>query len=179
MQPYNPYFFNTPNNYPNYMSPQLNRLNQLENQYPGYNNQNMNPNMMGNINSNVQNQCLQGKAVDSIDVVRAMDVPLDGSVTYFPKADGTAIYTKQLQPDGTSKINTYQLNIDSTGMSTPYSNNDVTKDDIEKIYSEMSDIKKSLKDNMNNLLDKFDNLRQEINADSSALTIGGKYNESV
>lgn len=162
MQPYNPYFFNGPNNYPNYMSPQLNRLNQLENQYPGYNNQNMNPNMMGNINSNVQNQGLQGKAVDSIDVVRAMDVPLDGSITYFPKADGTAIYTKQLLADGTSKINTYQLNINSDNIPFQVNNNDVTKEDIDKIYSEMSELKKSLTDNMNNLLDKFDSLQNEI-----------------
>ena len=51
---------------------------------------------------------LQGKSVDSIDVVKAMDIPLDGSVTYFPLTDGTAIVTKQLQPDGTSKIVVYK-----------------------------------------------------------------------
>ena len=27
---------------------------------------------------------LQGKTVDSVDVVKAMDIPLDGSVSYFP-----------------------------------------------------------------------------------------------
>ena len=47
---------------------------------------------------------LQGKAVDSLDVVKATDIPLDGSVSYFPLIDGTAIVTKQLQQDGTSKI---------------------------------------------------------------------------
>ena len=46
---------------------------------------------------------LNGKQVDSIDVVKAMDIPLDGSISYFPLADGTAIVTKQLQTDGTSK----------------------------------------------------------------------------
>ena len=51
---------------------------------------------------------LQGKSVDSVDVVKAMDIPLDGSVSYFPLTDGTAIVTKQLQADGTSKTLVYK-----------------------------------------------------------------------
>lgn len=51
---------------------------------------------------------LQGKLVDSIDVVKAMDISLDGSITYFPLTDGTAIVTKQLQQDGTSKTIIYK-----------------------------------------------------------------------
>lgn len=46
---------------------------------------------------------LQGKSVDSLEVVKAMDIPLDGSISYFPLVDGSAIVTKQLQQDGTSK----------------------------------------------------------------------------
>lgn len=56
----------------------------------------------------VQNIVLQGKSVDSIEVVKAMDIPLDGSISYFPLADGTAIVTKQLQMDGTSKTVVYK-----------------------------------------------------------------------
>lgn len=56
----------------------------------------------------VQNIILQGKSVDSIEVVKAMDIPLDGSVSYFPLTDGTAIVTKQLQMDGTSKTVIYK-----------------------------------------------------------------------
>lgn len=51
---------------------------------------------------------LQGKSVDSIDVVKAMDIPLDFSVSYFPLTDGSAIITKQMQTDGTSKIIVYK-----------------------------------------------------------------------
>lgn len=51
---------------------------------------------------------LQGKSVDSIDVVKAMDINLDGSISYFPLTDGTAIVTKQLQMDGTSKVVIYK-----------------------------------------------------------------------
>ena len=35
--------------------------------------------------------CLLGKSVDNIDVVKAMDIPLDGSISYFPLTDGSAI----------------------------------------------------------------------------------------
>lgn len=51
---------------------------------------------------------LQGKLVDSIDVVKAIDIPLDGSVSYFPIVDGSLIVTKQLQKDGTSRTVIYK-----------------------------------------------------------------------
>ena len=37
---------------------------------------------------------LLGKLVDSVDVVKAIDIPLDGSISYFPLTNGTAIITK-------------------------------------------------------------------------------------
>ncbi len=51
---------------------------------------------------------LQGKQVDNIDVVKATEIPFDGSVSYFPLTDGSAILTKQLMQDGTSKISVYK-----------------------------------------------------------------------
>lgn len=51
---------------------------------------------------------IQGRIVDNVDVVRATEISLDGSVNYFPLADGSAILTKQLQMDGTSKIVMYK-----------------------------------------------------------------------
>ena len=51
---------------------------------------------------------LFGKSVDSVDVVKAIDIPLDGSISYFPLTDGTAIVTKQLQQNGTSKLTIYK-----------------------------------------------------------------------
>lgn len=38
---------------------------------------------------------------------------MDGSVSYFPVADGSAIVSKQLQTDGTSKIQIYKLSKDT------------------------------------------------------------------
>ena len=51
---------------------------------------------------------LQGKTVDNMEVVKAIDIPLDGSTSYFPLADGTAILSKQLQQGGTSRIIIYR-----------------------------------------------------------------------
>ena len=54
------------------------------------------------------NTGLQGKSIDNLEVVKAMDIPLDGSISYFPLVDGSAIVTKQLQQDGTSKITIFK-----------------------------------------------------------------------
>lgn len=51
---------------------------------------------------------LQGKVIDNLEVVKATDILLDGSINYFPLADGSAIATKQLQPNGISKIVIYK-----------------------------------------------------------------------
>lgn len=51
---------------------------------------------------------LQGKSVDNIEVVKATDIPLDGSVSYFPLVDGSAIVTKQLNANGTSQMIVYK-----------------------------------------------------------------------
>ena len=64
---------------------------------------------MQNIQPNYQKPItLQGKSVDNIEVVKATDIPLDGSVSYFPLVDGSAIVTKQLQADGTSRMVVYK-----------------------------------------------------------------------
>ena len=76
---------------------------------------------------------LQGKVVDSLDVVKATDIPYDGSVSYFPLTDGTAIITKQLQQDGTSKVVIYKPMIDNEENKTKY----ITENDLEKQLKDM------------------------------------------
>ena len=55
---------------------------------------------------------LNGQMVGSLDEVKGKDVDLSGNPTWYPKVDGTEVYRKQLQPDGTSKILTYRLSQD-------------------------------------------------------------------
>lgn len=96
---------------------------------------------------------LQGKSVDSIDVVKAMDIPLDGSVSYFPLVDGTAIITKQLQMDGTSKTIIYEpIKAQSEQQEQPKY---LTADELNE------QIKIISKDN-NNLKSGVENIRGQI-----------------
>lgn len=89
---------------------------------------------------------LNGKQVDSIEVVKAMDIPLDGSISYFPLADGSAIVSKQLQIDGTSKITIFKP-IEQQKEEVKY----ITPEDMEKALekidiSELDDIKDEIKE---------------------------------
>lgn len=104
------------------------------------------------------NTGLQGKSIDNLEVVKAMDIPLDGSISYFPLVDGSAIVTKQLQQDGTSKITIFKP-IEAEDTST------VKYATIEDIESKINGIKlpdikplqdeiKTLKKQIRILLDK-------------------------
>lgn len=92
--------------YPNYYNP-----------YQGYQMQNQNyfnqmqqfPQIQQN-NVQTNNNSLGGKIVDGIEVVKVTDVPMDGNFYYFPKADGTEIYTKRWLMNGTTEILTFVKN---------------------------------------------------------------------
>ena len=97
---------------------------------------------------------LQGKVVDSIEVVKGIDIPLDGSTSYFPLADGTAIISKQLQQDGTSKILIYRpANNEEKQDETKYiTENDLkaqfdvfSSKDIKEIKDEIKSLKKQIR----------------------------------
>ena len=85
-------------------------FNSYNNQNPYFNPYFNSPQPQANIPNmnNMRFNSLQGKSIDNLEVVKAMDIPLDGSISYFPLVDGSAIVTKQLQQDGTSKITIYK-----------------------------------------------------------------------
>lgn len=104
---------------------------------------------------------LQGKSVDSLEVVRATDIPLDGSVSYFPLIDGSAIVTKQLQQDGTSKIVIYKPSEDVNDVQLPkYATLDEVNDVVKKANEkEIKDIKEELKLIKRQVRDLLDDLK--------------------
>ena len=97
---------------------------------------------------------LLGKAVESIDVVKATDIPLDGSISYFPLTDGSAIVSKQLQNDGTSKIVVYKPAKEDKKEAIQFATLDdlqeaigeIDLSDIQGLKDEIKDIKKQLKE---------------------------------
>lgn len=72
-----------------------------------------------------------GKMVDSIDVVKATDIPMDGNAYYFPKADGTEVYCKQWLQNGTTRILTFKPVLDDSPSNL--------SSDTEKIKINLSD----------------------------------------
>lgn len=100
---------------------------------------------------------LQGKSVDSIDVVKAMDIPLDFSISYFPLTDGSAIVTKQLQTDGTSKTVVYKPIEDKEIANVPKY---ITKEDLDKEIKKVDN--SSIKDDIKTLKRKIEDLVEDL-----------------
>ena len=89
---------------------------------------------------------LNGKQVDSIEVVKATDISLDGSVNYFPLIDGSAIITKQLMKDGTSKLTIYEPKKEKDIKYVTSDEFDEKVKDYEELEEQLEDIKKELKE---------------------------------
>lgn len=97
---------------------------------------------------------LLGKSVDNIDVVKATDIPLDGSISYFPLTDGSAIVSKQLQNDGTSKIVVYKPTQEDKKEAIRFATiedienaiNDLDLSDIQELKDDIKEIRKQLKE---------------------------------
>ena len=83
---------------------------------------------------------LYGKQVDNLEVVKATDIPLDGSISYFPLADGSAIVTKQLGLNGASKIIVYK----PTETEEPEKVEYATTDDVNELRNEIKELKDKL-----------------------------------
>ena len=89
-----------------------------------------------------------GKMVDSIDVVKATDIPMDGNAYYFPKADGTEVYCKQWLQNGTTRILTFKP---------------VFEDNPNNVSSNTEKLKISLSDEVAEVfMKRFDELEKRI-----------------
>lgn len=93
---------------PMYTTPQTNSLyNQMPNLTPGYPTQ---PayGVQNNIASpQTPRPSLPGRPVNDINEVMASEVPMDGSSSIFPLQNGSRIYVKSWNSDGTIKTLTY------------------------------------------------------------------------
>ena len=89
-----------------------------------------------------------GKIVDSIDVVKASDIPMDGNAYYFPKADGTEVYCKQWLQNGTTRILTFKP---------------VFEDNTNNVSSDTEKLKISLSDEVTDVfMKRFDDIEKRF-----------------
>ena len=141
MQPYlNPNYFNQYNQMQN---PYMDRMAQLQ-QYQQSLQQPIVPTQ-----TPVSNQMSAlGKMVDSIDVVKATDIPMDGNAYYFPKADGTEVYCKQWLQNGTTRILTFKPALE---------------DNLNNLSPETEKLKIGLSDEVTEVfMKRFDELEKRI-----------------
>lgn len=86
-------------------------------------------------------------------MLSGIDIPLDGSTSYFPLADNSAIISKQLQQDGTSKIIRYEpVTLEDKKDDNKY----VTENDVKAIFDDLNS--KGIKD----IKDEIKTLKKQI-----------------
>ena len=140
MQPYvNPYYLQqNQQGYPQYYNP----LAQVQNRTIDYQ-QNM-------PNTYQQNQIVQGingKIIAELSQITANDVPMDGSVAFFPKQDLSEVYAKSWNADGTIRTVTYKPVLD---------NDPKTAFEPEKIKCDLSE------ESAQNIMNKFDEISDRL-----------------
>ena len=144
MQQYQPFYSQMNNNYQTpTQNPYMDRMAQLQ-QYQQSLQQPVVPTQMSGANQ----MSALGKMVDSIDVVKATDIPMDGNTYYFPKADGTEVYCKQWLQNGTTRILTFRP---------------VFEDDTNNLSSNTEKFKIGLSDEVTDVfMKRFDELEKRF-----------------
>lgn len=105
---------------------------------------------------------LTGKVVQTLEAITANDVPMDGSVAFFPKQDLSEIYIKSWNADGTIRTMTF------------------------KPVTENVDITSGAKteENINGIMERFDSIENKLSeieqvlGSTSAKTVRSKTNQS-
>ena len=98
-----------------------------------------------------------GKMVESIDIVKSTDIPMDGSMYYFPKADGTEVYGKAWLPNGQTRILTFK----------PINEDDTNKVSSKTEKSKIDDIEvflKGIQDDIKTINEKIDKISKPTRA---------------
>lgn len=157
MQPYvNPYYLQqNQQGYPQYYNP----LAQVQNRAIDYQ-QNM-------PNTYQQNQIVQGingKIITEISQITANDVPMDGSVAFFPKQDLSEVYAKSWNADGTIRTVTYKPVLDNEPKNVPT--------DTEKLKCDLSD------EATQGIMDKFEEISDRLGQLEKSLQSQRKTSQS-
>lgn len=96
-----------------------------------------------------------GKIVDSVDIVKATDIPMDGNMYYFPKADGSEVYGKRWLQNGTTQILAFKPILEDRG-------NDSLIEQ-EKLKIGLSDeVTEVFMSKFDNIVDRLDKLEKSI-----------------
>ena len=105
-----------------------------------------------------------GKVVESMDIVKVTDIPMDGNVYYFPKADGEEIYTKQFMPNGQTRILTFKPSLDAESNNLPLNEEKMKFDTFNTILEGIQADIKTLSDKVDKI-SKPNRAKKEVTED--------------
>lgn len=157
MQPYvNPYYLQqNQQGYPQYYNP----LAQVQNRAIDYQ-----QNIPNNYQQNQIVQGINGKIITEMSQITANDVPMDGSVAFFPKQDLSEVYAKSWNADGTIRTVTYKPVLDNEPKNVPT--------DTEKLKCELSD------EATEGIMNKFDEISDRLGQLEKSLQTQRKTSQS-
>lgn len=157
MQPYvNPYYLQqNQQGYPQYYNP----LAQVQNRAIDYQ-----QNIPNNYQQNQIVQGINGKIITEMSQITANDVPMDGSVAFFPKQDLSEVYAKSWNADGTIRTVTYKPVLDNEPKNVPTG--------TEKLKCELSD------EATEGIMSKFDEISDRLGQLEKSLQSQRKTSQS-
>lgn len=104
---------------------------------------------------------LNGRTVQVVENINANEVPMDGSMAFFPKQDLSEIYVKGWNADGTIKTIVYKPQIDNKSMQAV--NNSL---DTEKLKIDLSEQATA------GIMQRFDDLSAKIEQLENKVALG-------
>ena len=114
------------------------------------------PQIAQNIPQRIQTEPqIMGKIVQNAEMITANDVPLNGSVAFFPKQDLSEIYAKSWTSDGVIRTMTFK----------PIQNEEVSNLSTESTESQIGailNVTDGLEKTLNEIVCKIDNLEKNL-----------------
>ena len=146
------------NQYPNYnygyqqQNPYMQRMENLQQFQQALIQPTMQPTIQPNNTFQFQNQYAPLiKIVDGLDMVKVADIPMDGNVYYFPKADGTEIYSKQFMANGQTRILTFKPILEDNP-------NTLSNNEEKSLYEAFNNVLVGIQEDVKALNDKVDRI---------------------
>lgn len=144
--------FANQNYYPQQMqqqnyNPYMDRMNYLQ-QYQQNLQQPMLPTQMSGANQFTP----LGKIVESVDIVKATDIPMDGNMYYFPTADGSSIFGKRWLANGQTQILAFKPVFDNESNILP-------TDEVKMQFGAFGEVLEGIQNDIKMLNEKIDKIK--------------------
>lgn len=98
-----------------------------------------------------------GKIVESVDMVKATDIPMDGNMYYFPTADGSSIFGKRWLSNGQTQILAFKPIFEDEP-------NNLSPNQIQVDFGAISDVLSGIQNDIKVLNDKVDKISKPSRA---------------